>query len=103
LVLLSDCPEDQARLIQERADLTFFERVYFSYQHQLIKEDKEFFEIALNGLSLPASDCLFIDDSQKNIEFARQTGLQSIQYTNAKELEKFFAQTVPRKLSPNRV
>lgn len=94
LNLLSDCPEDKARLIREKANLSFFEKTYFSYEYRLTKEDERFFEIATKGLGLSASECLFIDDSTKNIDFARRAGLQTVLYTDAEELKKFFADMV---------
>jgi HAD superfamily hydrolase (TIGR01509 family) len=45
------------------------------------------YEAALEGLGIPPSACLFIDDRDVNCEGARAVGMQAIRFTSAAALE----------------
>ena len=50
------------------------------------------FKVPLNDLSLKAEECLFIDDSKQNIEFAQTLGFDTINYP--KGIERLFTQAL---------
>jgi len=65
-----------------------FEKCYFSYQLKLIKPDPEFFRYVIRDIGLPPEQLLFVDDSQANIEVAREQGMTCVWYdvsTNLRE------------------
>lgn len=65
-----------------------FHHTLYSYQLSLIKPDKDIFIALLKKLQVKPQECLFIDDSIKNIEAARELGMKTIQFISAKKLKK---------------
>lgn len=53
----------------------------------MIKRDTGFFPYLLDLYDLDAAECIFIDDSDKNIEVAEAAGIKSIQFHDAYQLE----------------
>lgn len=88
LVILSDCPQDKKEIIQKTTDLSLFDHIYFSCDHGLLKSDPEFFQLALRDLDLPAPYCLFVDDSMKNVEYARRLEFRTLHYDGSSDLGK---------------
>lgn len=88
LVVLSDCPKDKKEFIHRNVDLSLFDYTYFSCDHKLLKSNPEFFKLALRDLDLPASYCLFVDDSEKNVEYARRLGFMTLCYNDNTDLER---------------
>jgi len=62
-----------------------FERAFLSHQIGYLKPSPEAFACALRGLDLPASDVLFIDDSQRNVAAAATLGMHAQLARNAAE------------------
>ena len=52
-----------------------------SFQAGMTKPSPEFFELFLQRNALRAETCLFVDDSEANVEAARALGFQGITYT----------------------
>lgn len=66
-----------------------FDGLVFSGPIGLIKPNKEIFEYLLNTFSLTADECLFIDDSEKNIMGAKAVGIKGYLFDgNADGLRK---------------
>src|SRR5215469_16013148 len=57
-----------------------FDHCTWSYALKLAKPEAAIYASAAEGLRTPASDILFIDDRLENVEAARATGMQAIQY-----------------------
>jgi putative hydrolase of the HAD superfamily len=55
----------------------FFEKEYYSHQVGLRKPGVEIYEFVLKDKNLKASETLFIDDTLKNVEGAREAGLKA--------------------------
>lgn len=55
-----------------------FTKTFYSHEINMRKPDVESFELVLKMADLDAKETVFIDDSEKNIEGAKQTGLQTI-------------------------
>lgn len=68
--------ESYKEVIWIRELLSNFDGLVFSGPIGLIKPDKAIFEHLLRNYDLTPEDCLFIDDSSKNIEGAKQVGIQ---------------------------
>ena len=67
------------------ADL--FTKIYYSWQTGFVKPDKEAFENFLKKEKLDASDCVFFDDSQRNVTAAQGAGIRSYVYSSPIEVE----------------
>jgi HAD superfamily hydrolase (TIGR01509 family) len=63
-----------------------FERVLASCHLGVRKPEPAFFERLLEELALPASQVLFVDDRQVNVDAARDTGLAAHRFRGAQEL-----------------
>ncbi len=63
-----------------------FEDVVVSGNEKLIKPDRRIYELLVGRNSLQPEECLFIDDSLKNVEGARAAGWQALQFTGAEPL-----------------
>lgn len=54
-----------------------FDGVYYSWQTGFVKPSAEAFQNVLNKHNLRPSECLFFDDSEKNVELAKKLGIES--------------------------
>ena len=57
-----------------------FEDVVVSGQEKLIKPDRRIYEVLTDRNNLRPDECLFIDDSPKNVEGARIAGWQALHF-----------------------
>ena len=62
---------------------TSFIDIVVSGEEQVIKPDLKIYQILLERNGLEAGECLFIDDSQKNVEAARAAGMRAHHFKNA--------------------
>ena len=72
--------------------LSYFDGLTFSGPIKLTKPNREIFEYLLSTHSLSASDCLFIDDNEKNIEGCKSVGITGYLFDgNAKKLREYLS------------
>lgn len=78
-----------------REALDFLEEVdggILSYQVKLIKPSPEIYQLLLQKYGLKAEECVFIDDTEKNVEAAKKEGMKGIVFhtlgETKEELEK---------------
>ena len=57
-----------------------FDGVVVSAHERLLKPDPAIFHVLLERYALTASNCIFIDDSSKNIDAARGIGMQAVHF-----------------------
>ena len=57
----------------------YFDTITFSYQMGCFKPNPRMFEDALSKMGLPAGECVFIDDTAKNLVAAQKLGIQPVQ------------------------
>jgi len=56
----------------------YFDRLYLSYECRVMKPSADIFRIMLNGQQAAPEETLFIDDSPRNCEAARQLGIHTL-------------------------
>jgi putative hydrolase of the HAD superfamily len=83
LALLSNAPSSFARSAEGQPWTRLFDDLLFSGDVGAVKPDAEIWAILLGRLGAQASDCVFFDDRQVNIDGAATAGLTAILWTNA--------------------
>ncbi|MCV0425584.1 MAG: HAD family phosphatase [Roseibium sp.] len=63
-----------------------FRDIVVSAEEKLIKPDSRIYEVLLQRNGLEAETCLFIDDSLKNVEAARDLGMTAHHFKNPEDL-----------------
>jgi len=59
---------------------TLFDKAYFSWQTGFIKPDERCFKLLLEENSLNPNECIYIDDSQNNVDVAKSLGIDAYVY-----------------------
>lgn len=65
-----------------------FDLIVISAEVGLVKPDPQIYQIALDGLDLPASACVFIDDFQRNVDGARAAGLHALLFESPQQIRR---------------
>jgi len=93
LILLSDNDEVTVENLERNHEdmLSLFSKKYFSHELKMIKPNLDLFRYVLKDLALTGSECIFIDDKQKNVDAAIEVGMKGILFMNAEQLEKELA------------
>jgi len=73
--------------LQRYPFLHLFDGRVVSGEEKLRKPNPLFYQVLLDRFSLQASEVLFIDDNERNIEAAKKLGIQSIRFTSATALK----------------
>ena len=66
----------------------FIYRVIPSYEIHITKPSLEFFKKVLKSIKTKPDECIFIDDSNKNITSAQELGIDSILFQNSAQLSE---------------
>ena len=88
LYALSNWPAEKFR--QVRSDYPFFnwfDKIIISGEVGLAKPDPRIFELLVERTSSLPQECLFIDDSQDNIDTASSIGFQTILFKDPSQLQ----------------
>ncbi len=64
------------------------DKVYYSWQTGFVKPDPEAYRFLLTENNLKPEDCTYFDDSQENIEVARELNIKAYMFKNLAGLEK---------------
>jgi 2-haloacid dehalogenase len=67
--------------------LNLFRDIVVSGDEKLIKPDPAIYNLLLNRNALVAADCLFIDDSEKNVRGAEAVGMKAHHFTSPERLK----------------
>jgi len=59
-----------------------------SYQEKVIKPDPEIYQLLMERYGLAAEECVFLDDTEKNVVAAKELGMQGIWFQNKTQAEK---------------
>jgi 2-haloacid dehalogenase len=88
LYALTNFSAETFPLIRRRFDfLQLFDDILVSGEIGLVKPDPAIYRLMLEKVGRPAGECLFIDDSLKNVEAARQLGFDAIHFQSPEQLE----------------
>ncbi len=74
------------RIIGRFEFLKWFNEIIISGNVKVVKPDPAIYTLLLDRIQYEPQDCLFIDDSETNVEAARQLGFQIIRFTSAAQL-----------------
>ena len=58
-----------------------------SYTVKMTKPDPKIYELLLSTYDLKAEECIFIDDTLRNVEAAEKLGIHGVRFTSQKETE----------------
>ena len=94
--LLSNVDRQEMEMIMKRPFYEKMDGAFFSCAEGLAKPDEKCFLAFLEKYGLQAEECLFIDDSRKNIETARKLGLKTFLHENRKETGIFLSSLITR-------
>jgi 2-haloacid dehalogenase len=64
-----------------------FDEIVLSGSVGIVKPERTIFELLLGKIGRPASECLFIDDAQANIDTAREVGIIGLLFQSPEKLE----------------
>jgi putative hydrolase of the HAD superfamily len=88
LLVLSDTNALHFDFIKENFPiLDYFEEFILSHKVASAKPSSEIFQAAVKIAGCQPEECLFIDDLEANVEGARKTGINALQFVSAQELE----------------
>jgi 2-haloacid dehalogenase len=66
--------------------LQSFDGVIVSAHERLLKPDPAIYRVLLERYGLHAEDCIFVDDSEKNVKGARSVGMQELHFVEPIDL-----------------
>jgi putative hydrolase of the HAD superfamily len=85
--LLSNMPHEMVRYVRQKfAWLDQFNHLTFSAEVSLIKPEAAIYEHSLRGVGVAASEALFLDDKEPNVQGARAVGIRAIRFLSVKQL-----------------
>lgn len=89
LVLLSNTDIARFGYIREKfPEILIFDAYVLSYEVGFMKPHPKIYEAALEEVGALASECVFIDDLDENIEGAGRLGMKTVLYKPGTDLEK---------------
>lgn len=87
--LLSNMPHEMIRHVRQKfAWLDQFDHQTFSAEVSLIKPDPAIYQHSLRGVGVAASEALFVDDKEPNVQGARAVGMRAIQFRSVEQLSR---------------
>jgi putative hydrolase of the HAD superfamily len=86
--IISDAWSDARETIKEYVNGEIFDVLVFSAEEGVCKPNPEIFRRALSRLEVASQEAIFVDDMPRNVEGARQIGIQTIHFTNSLEVRK---------------
>ena len=90
---LTNWSEEKFRLVAHKYDFfNLFETILVSGSVRLVKPDPRIFQMMLDEIGRPASECVLIDDSATNTMAARQLGFKAIHYESSGQMLEELAQ-----------
>jgi putative hydrolase of the HAD superfamily len=83
LALLSNDLSEWSSYLRDKFNInSYFDAVVISSDVKLKKPDIQIFDLLLDSLSLPAHDCVYIDDRRTNLTTAKSLGMEPILFNS---------------------
>lgn len=93
LAILSNMIYDALRYIEEKQDwLIHFEHRVFSCDLKICKPQEAIYKHCLERMGLEPKECVFIDDTQENLDGAARCGIHTIKFESVELLKSSFKQ-----------
>jgi putative hydrolase of the HAD superfamily len=91
--ILSNMPADILKGMRKLfAWIGEFEVAVFSCEQGMVKPEAEIYRACLDGLALPGSRVLFLDDIRENVEGARKEGMRALLFRNLSDIQRRLAE-----------
>jgi HAD superfamily hydrolase (TIGR01509 family) len=88
IALLSNTDKTSIAVIKNEVNLPdYFDRAYFSSEHEMDKLEKPIVDKILKEFRVKPEEVLFVDDFPGNIEKAKRMGMQTILFIGADDLK----------------
>jgi 2-haloacid dehalogenase len=85
---LSNWPAEKFAIVRKIYPFfDWFDDLVISGEVKMIKPGREIFELLLQRIGRPASDCIYIDDHEPNITTAKQLDFRTIHYGSPEQLK----------------
>jgi putative hydrolase of the HAD superfamily len=96
LGLLSNLPQDHLSYFVRHFDwLEYFSTRVYSCETGYAKPQPQIYSICLDRLAVPAENCLFIDDTERNVAVARKLNIKSVRFDGVDSLEREIREHLP--------
>ena len=89
IYILSDLKETDFGDFQEHVSVDLYDKFYKSYEIGYTKPDREIFEYVINDIGIDPSNILFFDDKEKNVNGAKEVGIDA-RLVNSFNLIEYF-------------
>ncbi len=86
--MLSNVGSDWLYSIFDKSDIALFDATALSHESGIVKPDPRAYRAIADKLGLEPQECVFVDDLQRNIEGARQFGMQAVLYEDFDQFKK---------------
>jgi len=83
---LSNTHKDDAEVYKINKVYDIFDHVVLSCEVGLVKPDPKIYELCAKKMGLSPEECVFIDDSSKNLPSAKELGMKIILFENVNQL-----------------
>lgn len=85
---LTNWSDETFPIARRRYDfLDLFGHIVVSGEEKVMKPDHRIYEILLDRINRPAGECIFIDDSPRNVAAAVELGFDAIQFHDPEQLQ----------------
>lgn len=84
--IITNAFDNARRLIEQEWRIQdAFDHIVISAEVGVMKPDRLIFQLALQGLGVQASQAVFVDDFQHNVDGARQAGLHAVHFRSREQ------------------
>lgn len=87
VALLSNVDPDMLNFNKENKVYDIFSTVVLSSEVGHVKPEKEIYEILLEKIKIPANQCVFVDDRERNLSPAKELEMHTILFKNIDQLK----------------
>lgn len=96
IFILSNNFQERARYYKDNFPFLaeIFNKVYYSWQAGFVKPSRDYFELIIRENELNPHECLYFDDSEKNIEVAKSFGMKAYIFENREQVERIIKKNI---------